>query len=151
HKEIQVALINISQLQDRIDGIFGTRTRIAIKAFQTLNGFNGTGYLSSDQQQLLLRQIAAPGNTKPPATSLSTRAVSPELQTARVTCRKAEGQSAVSACNRLINSGQFGAEDLAEIFKDRGTAYEKMGNLAESIINYRKALKLTPSNSTAVD
>jgi len=46
---IQGALKHLGHYQAPIDGVFGRTTRAAIWRYQVGNGFNGTGYLTSDQ------------------------------------------------------------------------------------------------------
>ena len=53
-REIQQALIALGHPVGVVDGLFGRRTRTAISAWQESNGLSATGYLTSDQVELLL-------------------------------------------------------------------------------------------------
>ena len=51
--ELQQALTDLGYLNDKVDGIFGPRTRYAVRLFQDFNGFKVTGIADKDTQEYL--------------------------------------------------------------------------------------------------
>jgi Putative peptidoglycan binding domain len=56
HKQIQDALIALGFLSGKSEGVFGSQTRAAIKAFQSNRHFVQSDFLTADQRQLLFQQ-----------------------------------------------------------------------------------------------
>jgi peptidoglycan hydrolase-like protein with peptidoglycan-binding domain len=53
-RQIQAALRRLDYYRGRVDGIFGSRTRAAIRRFQQTIGAETTGTLTADEANLLV-------------------------------------------------------------------------------------------------
>jgi peptidoglycan hydrolase-like protein with peptidoglycan-binding domain len=53
-RQVQEALRRLDYYRDRVDGIFGPRTRAAIRRFQQTIGGETTGRLTADEANLLV-------------------------------------------------------------------------------------------------
>ena len=73
-KELQQALIDSGYLDDKADGIFGSRTEAAVMAWQADKGLEQTGIVTPEQLEKLLSEPARPAasptvTTEPSATA----------------------------------------------------------------------------------
>ena len=59
-KELQQALIDSGYLDDKADGIFGSRTEAAVMAWQTDKGLEQTGVVTPEQLEKILSEPARP-------------------------------------------------------------------------------------------
>jgi tetratricopeptide (TPR) repeat protein len=66
------------------------------------------------------------------------------------TCFKEEGNTAVAACTRLIESEDFVVNGLAVIYYNRGATLYDMGQYDRAIQDYDAAIKLNPNFGQAV-
>ena len=53
-RKLQQSLTDLGYLNDRVDGIFGPRTRYAVRLFQDFNGLTANGIADTNMQKLLL-------------------------------------------------------------------------------------------------
>jgi tetratricopeptide (TPR) repeat protein len=63
---------------------------------------------------------------------------------------KERGDAAIAACTRLIETGGFAQNDLAEIYYNRGVTWYDEGAYDRVIEDYDQALKLNPNFTPAV-
>ena len=65
------------------------------------------------------------------------------------TCAKQSGDAAIAACSRAIASGEFGDEELAKIYVNRGREYKNKSDLDRAIADYSEAIRVDPKHVTA--
>jgi tetratricopeptide (TPR) repeat protein len=59
-------------------------------------------------------------------------------------CFKEEGEAAVAACTRAIQSGKFSGEPLAAIYHNRAIELRQDGDYDRAIADYSQAVRLEP-------
>ena len=59
-------------------------------------------------------------------------------------CFKEEGEAAVAACTRAIQSGKFSGEPLAAIYHNRAIELRRDGDYDRAIADYSQAVRLEP-------
>src|SRR6476469_1618002 len=67
-------------------------------------------------------------------------------------CNGKEGPSLdqqVTGCTALIKSGKYSGHNLAIVFNNRGTAYDKKGDFDRAIVDYDQAIRLDPNYAVA--
>lgn len=55
----------------------------------------------------------------------------------------------ITSFTKVINSGRFKNEDLAQLYWERGVQYGQLGYFDKAIIDYSQALQLRPAQTTA--
>ncbi len=65
------------------------------------------------------------------------------------TCSKASGDVAIAACTRAITSGNYGGNNLAQLFYNRGIEYRAKGDFLRAIQDYDQAIRLNPQLANA--
>jgi tetratricopeptide (TPR) repeat protein len=69
----------------------------------------------------------------------------------RATTDKSLTERGVDICTRLIDSGRWKGEELAQLFNNRGLLYIKLDKLDLAINDLRQALKNNPKDAHAYD
>ena len=59
-------------------------------------------------------------------------------------CFKDEGEAAIAACTRAIQSGKFSGEPLAAIYHNRAIELRRDGDYDRAIADYSQAVRLEP-------
>lgn len=62
------------------------------------------------------------------------------------TCDTSSGDPAITACTRLINSGEMTRAQLASIHHNRAVEYEIKKNYTRSLADYNRSLELRPND-----
>jgi tetratricopeptide (TPR) repeat protein len=62
----------------------------------------------------------------------------------KLTCAKAEGDVAIQACSRAIASIKYAGHDRADLYINRGIAYEKNENYDRTISDFSEAIRFDP-------
>ncbi len=65
------------------------------------------------------------------------------------TCRKESGDVAIEACNRVINSGRYSNQDVADSYMNRSAEWVFKSEYDRAIQDANAALKLNPNFSQA--
>ena len=101
-REVQLRLELTGEELGRVDGNFGARTRAAISTWQAANGFDGSGFLTSEQFEKLVSQTdeayerrmqeIRKATEKPPRATARTRESTPRKARSNRTTAPRQGQ-----------------------------------------------------------
>lgn len=122
---IQGALKHLGHYQAPIDGVFGRTTRAAIWRYQVGNGFNGTGYLTSDQILKLFLEAKGEGER------LASQAIAQQAAEAEATEATADEEAS--------EDGTAAADDFAPDGANPDRTTPEPGNAGDAAVTVADA------------
>jgi tetratricopeptide (TPR) repeat protein len=78
--------------------------------------------------------------------AISVLGAAPAAADDRMTCERGSGDTAIAACGRAIESGQFTGLELAKLHTNRGVELKRKGDMDGAIKDYDIAIGLNPND-----